>query len=48
LEHRPDEKKEAPEHLAFAIKEFREMKMQASSERAPCDIKIYLRRSIWW
>jgi len=34
LEHYPDEKKEALEHLDFAIKEFREIKMQPSLERA--------------
>jgi hypothetical protein len=34
LEHYPDEKTEAPEHLDFAIKEFREMKRQPSLERA--------------
>jgi tetratricopeptide (TPR) repeat protein len=34
LEHHPDEKKEALEHLDFAIKEFRDMKMQPSLERA--------------
>ena len=34
LEYYPDEKKEALEHLDFAIKEFREMKMQPSLERA--------------
>jgi len=34
LEHYPDEKKEALEHLDFAIKEFQEMKMQPSLERA--------------
>ena len=34
LEHYPAEKKEALEHLDFAIKEFREMKMQPSLERA--------------
>jgi len=34
LEHYPDEKTEALEHLDFAIKEFREMKMQPSLERA--------------
>jgi tetratricopeptide (TPR) repeat protein len=34
LERYPDEKKEALEHLDFAIKEFREMKMQPSLERA--------------
>jgi hypothetical protein len=34
LEHYADEKKEALEHLNFAIKEFREMKMQPSLERA--------------
>jgi tetratricopeptide (TPR) repeat protein len=34
LEHYPDEKKEAMEHLDFAISEFREMKMQPSLERA--------------
>jgi len=34
LEHYPAEKKVAIEHLDFAIKEFREMKMQPSLERA--------------
>jgi tetratricopeptide (TPR) repeat protein/archaellum biogenesis ATPase FlaH len=34
LEHYPAEKKEALEHIDFAIKEFREMKMQPSLERA--------------
>jgi len=34
LEHYPDEKAEALEHLDFAINEFREMKMQPSLERA--------------
>jgi tetratricopeptide (TPR) repeat protein len=34
LDRYPDEKKEALEHLDFAIKEFREMKMQPSLERA--------------
>jgi tetratricopeptide (TPR) repeat protein len=34
LEHYPKEKKEALEHLDFAIKEFREMKMQPWLERA--------------
>jgi tetratricopeptide (TPR) repeat protein len=34
LEHYPDEKKDALEHLDFAIQEFREMKMQPSLERA--------------
>ena len=34
LEHYPGEKAEALEHLDFAIKEFREMKMQPSLERA--------------
>jgi len=34
LEHYPDGKKEALEHLDFAINEFREMKMQPSLERA--------------
>jgi tetratricopeptide (TPR) repeat protein len=34
LEHYPDEKKEALEHLNFAIKEFQDMKMQPSLERA--------------
>jgi tetratricopeptide (TPR) repeat protein/archaellum biogenesis ATPase FlaH len=34
LEHYPDEKKQALEHLDFVIKEFREMKMQPSLERA--------------
>jgi hypothetical protein len=32
--HYPDEKKEVLKHLDFAIKEFREMKMQPSLERA--------------
>jgi tetratricopeptide (TPR) repeat protein len=34
LEHYPDEKKEALEHLDFAIREFQDMKMQPSLERA--------------
>ena len=34
LDHYPDEKPEAIKHLDFAIKEFREMKMQPSLERA--------------
>jgi len=34
LEHYPDEKEEALEHLDFAINEFREMNMQPSLERA--------------
>jgi tetratricopeptide (TPR) repeat protein len=34
LEHYPDDKKEALEHLDFAIKEFQDMKMQPSLERA--------------
>jgi hypothetical protein len=34
LEHYPKEKKEAVEHLDSCIKEFREMKMQPSLERA--------------
>ena len=34
LEHYPAEKKDALEHLDFAIKEFREMKMRPSLERA--------------
>ena len=34
LEHYPEERTEAQEHLNFAIKEFREMKMQPSLERA--------------
>jgi hypothetical protein len=34
MEHYPSEKKEALEHLDVAIKEFREMKMQPSLERA--------------
>jgi len=34
LEHYPDEKPEALEHLDFAVNEFREMKMQPSLERA--------------
>ena len=33
LEHYPDEKKEALEHLDFAISEFRELKMRPSLER---------------
>jgi hypothetical protein len=38
--HYPDEKKEALEHLDFSIKEFREMKMQPSLERALRQKKI--------
>jgi tetratricopeptide (TPR) repeat protein len=34
LEHYPTEKREALEHLDFAIKEFQDMKMQPSLERA--------------
>ena len=34
LEHYPDERAEALEHLDFAIAEFRDMKMQPSLERA--------------
>ena len=34
LEHYQEDKKEALEHLDFAIKEFREMKMQPSLEKA--------------
>jgi hypothetical protein len=34
LEHYPDERAAAIEHLDFAIAEFREMKMQPSLERA--------------
>jgi hypothetical protein len=34
LEHYANEKKEAVEHLDFAIPEFRDMKMQPSLERA--------------
>jgi tetratricopeptide (TPR) repeat protein len=34
LEHYPDEKKKALAHLDFAIKEFQDMKMQPSLERA--------------
>jgi tetratricopeptide (TPR) repeat protein len=34
LEHYPAEKKEALEHLGFAMKEFQDMKMQPSLERA--------------
>ena len=34
LEHYPKEQAEALEHLDFVIKEFREMKMQPSLERA--------------
>lgn len=40
LEHYPDEKSEALEHLDFATKEFREMKMQPSLERALRQKKI--------
>ncbi len=40
LEHYPEEKKEALEHLDFAIQEFREMKMQPSPERALSQKKI--------
>jgi eukaryotic-like serine/threonine-protein kinase len=34
LDHYPDQKRDALEHLDFAVKEFREMKMQPSLERA--------------
>ena len=34
LDHYPDERPEAMEHLDFAIGEFRDMKMQPSLERA--------------
>jgi len=34
LEHYPKERVEALEHLYFAVKEFREMKMQPSLERS--------------
>ncbi|HEY94383.1 MAG TPA: hypothetical protein G4O15_05545, partial [Dehalococcoidia bacterium] len=34
LDQYPDEKAEAIDHLDFSIKEFREMKMQPSLERA--------------
>ena len=34
LEHYPDERTDALEHLDFAISEFRDMKMQPSLERA--------------
>ena len=34
LEHYPEERAEALDHLNFAIAEFREMKMQPSLERA--------------
>ena len=34
LDHHPDERPEAIEHLDFAIWEFREMNMQPSLERA--------------
>ncbi len=34
LDHYPAERKDALEHLDFAINEFREMKMQPSLERA--------------
>ena len=38
--HYPDKKKEALEHLDFAIKELTEMKMQPSLERALRQKKI--------
>ena len=34
LEHYPEEKAEALEHLNFAIRQFRDMKMKPSLERA--------------
>jgi len=34
LEHYPDEKEDALEHLSFVIDEFKEMKMQPSLEKA--------------
>jgi hypothetical protein len=34
LEHSPNEKKDTLEHLDFAIKEFREMKMQPNLQGA--------------
>ncbi len=34
LDHYPGERKDALEHLDFAIKEFREMKMRPGLERA--------------
>ncbi len=34
LDHYPDERAEAVEHLDFAIREFQDMKMQPSLERA--------------
>jgi hypothetical protein len=34
LEYYPDEKTEATEHLDFAIRELREVKMQPALERA--------------
>jgi ATP/maltotriose-dependent transcriptional regulator MalT len=40
LEHYPEEKSEATAHLDFATKEFREMKMQPSLERALRDKEI--------
>ena len=40
LEHYPKEKTEALEHLSFAIKEFSDMKMQPSLERALKDMEI--------
>jgi tetratricopeptide (TPR) repeat protein len=40
LEYYPDEQTDAAEHLDFAIKEFREMKMQPSLERALRQKKI--------
>ena len=33
-DHYPEEKKDALEHLDFAIREFRDMKMRPSLERA--------------
>ncbi len=44
LEHYPDDKSEALEHLDFAINEFREMKMQPSLERALRDKEILKRK----
>ena len=41
LEHYPDERADAQEHLDFPIGEFRDMKMQPSLERAPRHREIW-------
>jgi eukaryotic-like serine/threonine-protein kinase len=45
LDHYPDEKKEAVEHLAFCIPEFRDMKMKPWLERA-LSTRRYSRRNM--